>query len=186
MIDKADSDGHHPKSAQEPRLGLPLCGLRLGLHRLVLALVAGPLALVACGTLPMANSPTTAEEPSLVGTSWELVQVQSMDDAQGTTRLPDPSLYTVRFGTDGRAALRVNCNRAMGTYQVHADTDGHAGSLSIGPLAGTRAMCPPSSMDEKLLRDLGYVRSYLIRDGHLHMSLLADGGIYSWRLASGH
>lgn len=31
------------------------------------------------------------------------------------------------------------------------------------------------------MRDLGYVRSYLLRDGRLYMSLMADGGIYEWR-----
>jgi hypothetical protein len=50
-------------------------------------------------------------------------------------------------------------------------------------LAGTRALCPPPSLDSKLLADLGYVRGHLFRDGMLHMSLMADAGIYSWRQA---
>jgi hypothetical protein len=29
--------------------------------------------------------------------------------------------------------------------------------------------------------DLGFVRSYLFKDGNLFMSLMADGGIYEWR-----
>jgi heat shock protein HslJ len=150
----------------------------LGLRARSLALLA-PLALAACGAMPMAGQPTTAGAPSLVGTTWELVQVQSMDDAQGSIRLPDPSLYTLHFGADGRVALRLNCNRAMGPFQVQVSTDGRSGSLRFGPLAGTRAMCPSPSMDEKLLRDLADVRSYLVRDGQLHLSLMADGGIYS-------
>lgn len=28
--------------------------------------------------------------------------------------------------------------------------------------------------------DLGFVRSYLLKDGRLHLSLMADGGIYSF------
>lgn len=132
------------------------------------------LAAAGCAAAPQSM-------PSLAGTSWELVQFQSMDDAQGTTRIGDPSLYTVSFGTDGRATLRLNCNRAMGPWQAKAAADGQSGSLEFGMLAGTRALCPPPSLDERLLRDLAYVRGYLLRDGQLHMSLMADGGIYSWR-----
>jgi heat shock protein HslJ len=104
-----------------------------------------------------------------------------MDDAQGTTRIADPALYTVSFGADGRVALRLNCNRATGSWQATPAADGLSGSLAFGVLAGTRALCPPPSLDEKLLRDLAYVRGYLLRDGQLHMSLMADAGIYSWQ-----
>lgn len=132
------------------------------------------LAMTACAA-------DQAPMRSLGGTSWELVQFQSMDDAQGTTRVADPARYTINFGTDGRASLRLNCNRATGSWQATPAADGLSGSLVFGTLAGTRALCPPPSLDEKLLRDLGYVRGYLLRDGQLHLSLMADAGIYSWR-----
>lgn len=31
-----------------------------------------------------------------------------------------------------------------------------------------------------MMRQLPFVRSYLLRDGQLHLSLMADGGILSW------
>lgn len=124
----------------------------------------------------------TAANP-LAGTSWQLLRFQSMDDAQGTTHVADPSLYTVTFGADGRATFRLNCNRAQGSWQARAASDGRSGQLSFGLLAGTRALCPPPSLDEKLMVDLAYVRGFLLRDGLLHMSLMADAGIYSWRPA---
>jgi hypothetical protein len=40
--------------------------------------------------------------------------------------------------------------------------------------------CPPGSHDQKMMRELPYVRSYLLKDGRLFMSLMADGGIYVW------
>lgn len=132
------------------------------------------LTLSACATAP---------QPTLAGTSWELLRFQSMDDAQGSTRIEEPALYTVTFGADGCATMRLNCNRAMGPWQAVPAADGVSGRLSFGLLAGTRAMCPPPSLDQKLLRDLGYVRGYLLRDGELHVSLMADAGIYSWRPA---
>jgi len=141
--------------------------------------MAAALAVSACGTA----SRTAATPPTLAGTSWELVRFQSMDDAQGTTRIEDPTLYTVTFGADGRASMRLNCNRAMGSWQATPAADRVSGSLSFGVIAGTRALCPPPSLDERLVRDLGHVRGYLLRDGLLHMSLMADAGIYSWRPA---
>jgi hypothetical protein len=41
-------------------------------------------------------------------------------------------------------------------------------------------MCPPPHLDERVARDLAHVRSYLLKDGKLYLSLMADGGIYEW------
>jgi hypothetical protein len=35
-------------------------------------------------------------------------------------------------------------------------------------------------MDESIVAQSGYVRSYLLRDDRLYLSLMADGGIYVW------
>jgi heat shock protein HslJ len=137
-------------------------------------------ALLAATVAAACALPTAPAPPGLAGTTWQLVAMQSMDDAQGTTRPADPAAYTLHFGTDGRAALRVDCNRAMGPWQATPSADGHSGSLRFGPLAGTRAMCPPGSLAPRLMQQLPFVRSYLLRDGQLHLSLMADGGILSW------
>jgi len=71
--------------------------------------------------------------------------------------------------------VQADCNRGQGTWQ---STDGAA--LAIGPVALTRAQCPPSPLQERFVRDLGLVRSYVVRDGRLHLSLAADGGIYTF------
>jgi heat shock protein HslJ len=130
-------------------------------------------ALVACAT-------PAAPPPTLAGTQWQLTAIQSMDDAQGTTRPSDPQHYTVSFGADGRAAFRLDCNRASTTWQITPSADGLSGQLSFGALAATRAHCGPHSLDQRLASQLPYVRSYLLRDGQLHLSLMADGGILSW------
>ena len=44
--------------------------------------------------------------------------------------------------------------------------------------AVTRAMCPPGSLHDRVVKDMEYVRSYVMKDGHLFLSLMADGGIY--------
>jgi para-nitrobenzyl esterase len=44
----------------------------------------------------------------------------------------------------------------------------------------TRARCPEGSLHDQLVKQWGFVRSYVVRDGHLFLSLMADGGIYEF------
>ena len=44
----------------------------------------------------------------------------------------------------------------------------------------TRALCPPPSLDEQMAAQAEYIRGYLLRDGMLYLSLMADGGIFAW------
>ena len=45
-------------------------------------------------------------------------------------------------------------------------------------MAMTRALCPPGSLHDRIVRDLEHIRSYVLNGGHLHLALMADGGIY--------
>ena len=114
-----------------------------------------------------------AQPKKLAGTSWQLVKFQSSDD---TTLTPDDkSKYTISFAKNNRVAVRLDCNRGSGTWKSSA-----AGKLQFGPMALTRAMCPDMKLHDRIARDWTAVRSYLIKDGHLFLSLMADGGIYEF------
>jgi len=149
-------------------------------------LAAGGLLFLAGCTVSQAKSPAQlpgmipAGAASLEGTSWRLVEFQSMDDAQGIARPADPEMYTMEFMADGRVALRLDCNRGIGTWSSIPADDGVSGSISFSQLAVTRALCPEPSLGERLERDTQYMRGYLLRDGKLNISLMADGGIYVW------
>ena len=109
----------------------------------------------------------------LSGTSWQLVQFQGSDD---TTLIPDDKgKYTITFNADASVSVRIDCNRGQSTWQSDK-----ANQLQFGILALTRAMCPPGSLHDRIVGDWEYVRSYVIRDGHLFLSLMADGGIYEF------
>jgi heat shock protein HslJ len=142
------------------------------------AVLAGAMAVLG----GCAGGPTRDATQSLAGTAWRLASIQSMDDAQGTTRIADPSRFTLRFEDGGRASLRLDCNRGTASWQAAAATgDGRqSGTLAFGSIAATRALCPPPHLDERIVRDLPNVRSYLFKDGKLYLSLMADGGIYEW------
>jgi len=142
----------------------------------IVGLAASVVLLANACSSPPASRPGAP----LAGTSWQLHAIQSMDDAQGTTRVPDPQRFTLRFDADGQASLQLDCNRGAGTWDATAAGD-DSGTLKFGPIAATRAMCPPPHLDERVARDLAYVRGYRFKDGNLFMSQMADGGIYEWR-----
>jgi heat shock protein HslJ len=103
-----------------------------------------------------------------------------MDDAAGTVRPDDPSLYTMRLNSDGTFTMRLNCNRASGTWFVEPIGNRASGRFEFGTLAGTPTLCPPPSLDESMMAQAKYVRGYLLRGDKLYLSLMADGGIYAW------
>ena len=109
----------------------------------------------------------------LSGTTWQLVRFRGGD---GTELTPDVrSKYTIAFGTDGRLTARIDCNRGTGTWRSAGPNQ-----LELGPLALTRMACPPGSLHDRIVRQWPYVRSYTMRNGHLFLSLMADGGIYEF------
>jgi para-nitrobenzyl esterase len=116
---------------------------------------------------------THALPADLTGTSWRLVKFQGSDDK---TLLPqDRSRYTMSFSSEGRVSVRIDCNRGHATWK-----SGGANQIQFGPLALTRAMCPPAPLNDRIPKDWEYVRSYTLKHGHLFLSLMADGGIYEF------
>lgn len=114
-----------------------------------------------------------SQASTLEGTSWQLVEFQGSDD---TTLTPDDrTKYTLTFGAGGQVTARIDCNRGRGTW-----TSSGPSQLQLGPLALTRAQCPPGSLHDQIVKQWDYIRSYIIKDGHLFLSLMADGGIYEF------
>jgi hypothetical protein len=105
-----------------------------------------------------------------------------MDDATGTVRPNDPSLYTMYLNGDGTVTMRLNCNSATGTWSAEPGRDGARGRFEFGQLAVTHALCPPPSMDGSIAAQANFVRSYLLKEGKLYLNLMADGGIYAWEM----
>lgn len=120
-------------------------------------------------------SPPTASSIAL--RTWHLVKIQMTG---GAVLVPDhPSKFTLELGSDGRASVRADCNRGSGSYKVEGR------SLSFGPMATTRAMCPPDSLSDRYLAQLAHVVSWLERDGRLHLATRADGATLEFQPAPG-
>jgi len=131
--------------------------------------------LTACST----DSTQTGGSNSLAGSSWRLVALESSDDAIGTVRSDDPAKYGMTLQADGTAALRLDCNRGTGRW-MSAATNPRQGTMTFSPLAMTRAFCPPGSLDSRVARELGFVRTYIIEGDTLRLIMMADGGSEIW------
>jgi para-nitrobenzyl esterase len=128
------------------------------------------VTLLGCAQVPPSQT--------LGGTSWQLVKFQGGDGAVAT---PDvKSKYTVAFAPDGTLNMRIDCNRGRGGWKSAA-----AGQVEFGPMAITRAACPPDSLHDHIVKRWPYVRSYVIKGGRLYLSLMADGGIYEFEPGGG-
>jgi para-nitrobenzyl esterase len=134
------------------------------------------LLLFACSVREQTSSSNAAID--LGDTSWQLVKFQSSDEK--TLTPDDKAKYTIAFGTDGRVSGRIDCNRGTGTWKSSGPNQ-----LQFGPLALTRAACPPGSLHDRIAKDWEFVRSYVIKNGHLFLSLMADGGIYEFEPIAG-
>ena len=131
--------------------------------------LAGLLALIA--NTAMAQGPLPSA--GLAGTSWQLVKFQGSDDK--TLTPDDRSKYAIEFAAGGQLTARVDCNRGRGTWKSSGPNQ-----IAFGPLALSRAKCPAGSLHDQIVKQWGNIRSYVIRDGHLFLALMADGGIYEF------
>jgi heat shock protein HslJ len=135
---------------------------------------------VVAAPVAVGESTDRQNPPILAGTAWRLVEFQSMDDATGTVRPDGSSLYTMRLHGDGTVTMQLNCNLANGSWSAVPSSDATSGNFEFGPLAMTRAFCPPPSLDASIAAQTQFIRSYLLKNGRLYLSLMADGGIYVW------
>lgn len=153
-------------------------------------LLVTTLLILGCSAQHECDTPEVASQPSrgvvdslLADTEWRLVQIESMDDAAGTVRPGGRTQYTMRLNRDGSVVLVLDCNRANGGWKAEAASDRVSGRFEFGPLAATSAICAPPSLAERVTVQLPYVRGFLLKDGRLHLSLMADGGILVWEPA---
>lgn len=93
---------------------------------------------------------------TLTGGQWQLVQME------GRAFAAEGDAFMLAFAEDMKVSGKGDCNRVHGTYQ----NDAKAGTLSFGPLASTRMMCPNQANEDRFLRLLDGIDSYSI-DGRM-------------------
>ncbi len=120
-----------------------------------------------------AAAATATPIADVVGVTWEWVKlttpVEQLD-------IDSPDRYTVQFGSDGRVALKADCNRGAGAYSTSGD-----GQIALKPIALTRAACPPGSLSDRFAKEVGRATSYFVKDGDLYLELPVDSGTLRFR-----
>ncbi|RNJ62141.1 MAG: META domain-containing protein [Porphyrobacter sp. IPPAS B-1204] len=110
----------------------------------VFAATVATLALGACVTLP--------DTHPLAGTEWQLTAI----DTSGSTTTLTPALqrrHTLAFLDGGEVQLQLDCNRGRSTWTADTPMNG-AGTITFGPVAGTRMACPAPSFGNDLASGL--------------------------------
>jgi heat shock protein HslJ len=138
-----------------------------------LVLVLASLTLVACvrdATSPPTPAPMLAAgaERGLTGTVWTWTGSLFNDGTRWTPA--DPNGYHIEFTPQSTVAVRADCNRAAGTYT----TEDRRLTITLGP--STLAACPPGSLDNEYVRQLGMVTSYFFHGGNLVLEFKFDSG----------
>ena len=105
----------------------------------------------------------------LVGKTWYLAEIQYMDDTSKTPE--DPAQYTVEFLADGSLNIKADCNNASGTYALN----GSSLSIVLGPM--TLAACPPESLSDEFVNNLGIATAYLFEGNDLFIATQMDGAV---------
>jgi heat shock protein HslJ len=95
----------------------------------------------------------------LVGPVWEWTGNRG---STGTIAPLLPEKYTIEFRSDSRVVVAADCNRGSGPFS----SDDNA-SMSLGPMAMTRAMCPPGSLYDEYVAALGRVQGYRFESDEL-------------------
>ncbi len=117
---------------------------------------------------------TSVFADALTGTKWNWVSAKT---PAGTTSIDKPENYTLDFRAGGRVVVKADCNNGNGTYKVKGR------SLTFGPIATTRMLCPEGSMDSKFLMGLDAARFYRVVGNVLTIQLASDGGLMTFTRA---
>jgi heat shock protein HslJ len=113
-----------------------------------------------------------AASRDLVGTTWRLVNFVGGDGARLTP--DDPSKYTLAFHATGRLTAQIDCNTLrFGTWSSSGPSQVQFGAM-------TDAKCPQGSLHDEIVKQWAFERSYVLKGGHLFLSLQADGGVFEF------
>ncbi|MBE9140056.1 META domain-containing protein [Nodosilinea sp. LEGE 07088] len=112
---------------------------------------------------------SAASIPELVGTTWQLQQIQFNDGALLVAEPPEN--YTVEFLEDGGLVVQADCNRGRGEFTTTDDS-----RLEVSPIATTRAACPEGSIGDEFVQSLNNSAIYFFQDGDLFIDLAFDSG----------
>lgn len=121
------------------------------------------IGVVAVAVASCCNCRKAASARKSLAGEWQVVQMN------GQSFKSDGDSFTLVFGADNTVSGKGDCNRLTGTFT----SDSSKGTLTFGPMASTRMMCPNQANENMFLNILSGIDAYSI-DGKLLM-LFSDG-----------
>ncbi len=151
--------------------------MNLSFIKRLLSLSFAAILLVGCvgigieqsgSTLPAVEVIEQTDNTSaLADSQWRLQEIQMAD---GSVSTPDAEAdYTLMLTASGQMAGQADCNTINSTYTV----DGS--QLSFGPIASTKALCPPGSLSDTYIQALTNTNAYALEGETLTLSFGSDG-----------
>ncbi len=121
----------------------------------VVSLIVLSLLLGACTAL------FTSPSPALVGTTWQVVELQGEPFTA-----PPGEAFTLRLDAQGHLQAYAGCNRLSGRYELKAGRGG-SGRLRVGPFELLEALCAPeiATLERKVIHAMEGGSSYIRPDG---------------------
>lgn len=120
-------------------------------------LPTGRMGVAACALVAMLLASCAAAQPRTqvfpLDRTYAWVATEA-GNSQRSNAPADPSRYTIAFDADGRATLRLDCNRGS----AHWTRDGER--LALSPIASTKMMCGGDSLDAAFASDLAAVERW--------------------------
>lgn len=117
----------------------------------------------------------TSGAKSLIDTNWILV---SYGDPAAPQVVPDDTVITAVFSTDGMLSGFSGCNQYSASYNVQAD------QLTLGPVAMTQMSCPTGmEVEQAYLQSLGTAQQYAITGLQLTITYNQGAGVLTYTAA---
>ena len=88
-----------------------------------------------------------------------------------TEELEDTSDHTIEFLADGHIAIRADCNRGRASFETFGEN-----GLRVGPVAMTRAACPPGSLEQRFVEQVVSSSSYAFDGENLVLYPVVEPG----------
>lgn len=159
--------------------------------KMVRKMTRKPTSLVTVMTLMLASACTNSvtegdgasdsELPLLLAeSSWVLAEITAGQAAAAQSEAVEEGLYTLIFRADGSAAMRFDCNRGFGRWQVVEDGGAGQGSIAITDMGVTKALCPPTSISDRVIADFAAFDRFRITGEQLELEIEQKNVSYHW------
>ncbi|CDO35704.1 META domain-containing protein [Novosphingobium sp. KN65.2] len=144
--------------------------------RISIAASMAACTLASCAPVSM---PDADAGNVLAGTSWRLVSIDRGNAGRAALTSALQARHTLSFNRDGSLSLTLDCNRGNANWSAGPLQSGN-GSLTIGPVAATRALCPAPSFGEEMAAALPAAKGFTLLPGGKGLTIMTGTAVFAF------